>query len=121
MQCPDEYPEVLALIAQTVLCELTDAGIEAEQAVGISFNCAEAVRHAIGGAQIYISRGRRWVASKRNLEILEALSELSFSDVSRYAKIAHAFNLSERWVRNIEQSWLEAERSRRQGKIPGCD
>lgn len=117
IQLPDEYPEVLALIAQTVDAELTDGGIEPEQAAALAFNAAEAVRQAVGGAQIYISQGQRWVASKRNVQIVEALAKLPYFDAGRYAKIAQAFKLSERWVRVIEQSWLEEERTRRQTRL----
>lgn len=119
LQLPESYPEVLALIATTIDAELADQGIEPELAGALAFNAAEAVRQAVGGAQIYISQGQRWIASERNVRIVEALSKLAYSDSGRYAKVALEFKLSERWVRIIEQSWVEEERSRRQLNLLG--
>lgn len=119
LRLPDQYPEVLALIAQTVDAELVGDGIDSDLAAAVAFRSAEAVRQAVGGAQIYISQGQRWIASERNVRIVDALSKLAFSDSGRYAKVAVEFKLSERWVRIIEQTWLDEERSRRQNQLFG--
>lgn len=117
LQLSDDYPEILALIAQTVDARLRDAGVEEDLAAEIAAGAAEDVRSTIGGAQIYISLGMRWEASKRNLSIVEALAALPYSDTGRYGKVAARFKLSERWIRVIEQSWLEDERNRRQQRL----
>lgn len=114
LELSDDYPELLALIARSIDADLSLAGVDPVLSASAAFNAAEAVRQAVGGAQIYVSQGIRWQANKRNIAVVEALSALPYSDAGRYARVAVQFKLSERWVRNIEQSWLEEERSRRQ-------
>lgn len=117
LQLSDDYPEVLALIAQTVDSRLRESGVDDALAAEIAAGAAEDVRATIGGAQIYISQGMRWEARRRNLSIIAALAALPYSDTGRYGKVATQFKLSERWIRVIEQSWLEEERNRRQHRL----
>lgn len=117
LQLSEDYPEILALIAQTVDTALRENDVAPGEAGEIAFKASEAVRLAIGGSTIYITQGMRWECSKRNVAIIEALAKLPCSDKGRYARVAAQFELSDRWIRMLETAWLESERARRQGRL----
>lgn len=117
LRIPELYPDILALIAETVDAQLRRSGISVDCSGEAAIEAAEAVRQAVGGAQIYISMGMRWVANERNSRIIESLSKLKGSDPLRYATVASQFKLSERWVRILEKGWIEEERARRQNVL----
>lgn len=107
----DDYPEILGIIAQGVYDLLITLKVSPEIASEHSLMISEDIRKKIGGVGIYIPKGDRFVASKRDLEIFSAF------DGTNYARLAKENSLTEMRIRQIIQAFRSAEIKRRQSDL----
>lgn len=131
---PEEYPELLQVVAHSVYRQigeqlaaaglsqdqLAEIGLSDEALCRVAFDTAEDLRQQIGGTMLYLPMGFEWINSKRNQEIIEALSTHPYDDASRYDKVGRQFDLSSRRVRQIEASWIAEQRRVRQATLFGA-
>jgi len=79
----NEYPEVLAAIADAVAEALINRGkiVSESEAAEIGIICADMVRHTFGGEDFYIPKGVTLEYTKRDLDIQEMLKTATMKDV----------------------------------------
>lgn len=115
LQLDDDYPLVLALIAQSAYDALIKrAKLEPQLAGEVALSISENVRINLGGGvPVYIPKGHYWEASKRHREIWDKFTG------DNYEALAREYNLSVVMVRRIIERLRVAEMARRQRGLFG--
>lgn len=78
-----EYPEVLVAIADHVAQFLVNRGIPESEAARVGLDCAEYIRRAFGGDDLYIPKAISFELSKRDAEILDKFDGSNFKEITR--------------------------------------
>lgn len=66
-----EYPEILADLAEQIARSLVSRGMATDIAADLGRESAEHIRRHWGGQLVYISKGVAFILSKRDMEIWE--------------------------------------------------
>ncbi len=111
----EHYPEVCQEMATELFIQLTEQpelkGVPQERLAAMAFAATEQVRHALGGANLYVPRGTSYECSRRDLEIFAAFRG------NNYDVLARQYGLTEMRVRQIITRCRRAELARRQGDL----
>ena len=85
-----DYPEELALIAESVYQALARSGVAPMHCASAALEAAEEVRKRIGGAQIYIPMGQRIQATQRRAAVMDYLANHpgDYQGAARFAGVA---------------------------------
>jgi Mor family transcriptional regulator len=110
----DDYPELLALIANAAYTWLTlrlkfDHQTAAEAALSI----AEAARKELGGGHLYLPKGQEWELSRRDREIYGKFRG------DNYTQLAREYRLTEMRIRQIIERCRKADIRARQSRLFG--
>ncbi len=109
MNLPDNYPPLLAEIAQEVSQALAElAVVDAPRSEEIGLAVVERIRARFGGVSQYIPKGEAVDLAKRDWEMYAKF------DGTNYAKLAIEYDLTERRVREIVKTCTEEDHRRRQ-------
>lgn len=111
---PERYPEFLQHVVIAVHDYLTSNKLaDHQKALEAAFGAADRVRHQAGGSKFYIAKGSYYEADLRAQEIYARFNGRNGHQLAR------EFDLTEERIRQICNERMLAERSARQGQLPG--
>lgn len=84
----DEYPELLADLAEQVASKLMAVGLTPEKAADIGFSTAEFIREHWSGDRLYLPKGVTYVLARRDLELYERFTG------DNHSALAKEYNLT---------------------------